>query len=410
MLKYWDLFGTPTTERQLKKQVQEFVAMVESCLNEPVLQHTIPCGVYFGKNPFSTEFVGPYTLLGNIKYTLPEKWEDRLSRMTSVEQDKKPQTTQYWYDAYFQDMDKKHESGQVTDSSHSDRKYALANFKKFVDLQAHVTTLGNGLLDKYDDNLQANKSIKRKTKISYMKTAKMFIRWCKLATDCDLVDVPLLEKKYRYVESNGTGRTRQAKKLLLWSEEDFQKALQLPEPYNCYCLLMLNCGFRHMDLSHLQQIDIDADDQRIVIQRQKLNKLETAPVISYKLWDATWQSLQDCKRTTGKLVFGSVHDAIKSWWKRSREDYGLEHRTLDYLRKTGASSIKPDGLSDMYLGECLSTTTQINYKFTDGDPCPELDRAIQQLGYKFGLAPEPPKTIELTPEVLAGLRKLGVRV
>jgi hypothetical protein len=121
--------------------------------------------------------------------------------------------------------------------------------------------------------------------------------------------------------------------------------------------------------------------------------------------DETYKSLQQCRRSTGKLVFGDVHDSLKSWWKRHTNG-----KRLDYIRKTGSTIIKTAGLADMYLGECLTTTTQIHYNFSDGEPCPDLDRAIQRLGFHFGLAPEPPKTIEATPEVLAILRQNGISV
>jgi len=37
------------------------------------------------------------------------------------------------------------------------------------------------------------------------------------------------------------------------------------------------------------------------------------------------------------------------------------------------------------MGESLDSTSDIHYSFEDGEPCPELDEAIQELGVKFGL-------------------------
>jgi integrase len=423
-LAYYDAFGVPLTERKLHRQIQQLVEVINDQLQQPTLQQKIDVNEFLLRNKefnqefvpadnvrvetLSTDQIGLWidpTYFGQLEYQLPNKWLDRIARMTPEATDKKPQTVQYWYDDYFRDMEKKHDSNQITDSTYADRKYALSSFKKFVDLQSHITTLGNGLLDKYDDSLQSNKQLKRKSKQSYMKTAKMFVRYCKLAVDCDLTEAPLLEKTYKYIDHQGTGRTRQQKKLLLWSKDDFDKALQLPEPYRCYCLLFLNCGFRHIDLSYLQHIDIDNANKRIVIQRHKLNKLDTAPVINYKLWDATWEALEECKRSTGKLVFGSVHDAFKQWWKRN----GIGMR-LDYLRKTGSTTVDQysNGISEMYTGDCLTTTARIHYSFNDGEVNPTLDKATDYLGNKFGLCEAPTKTVELTDEIIEALQKMGV--
>jgi len=422
VVEYWNAFGTPRSERSLQQSVIQFIELIQEQMKSPVLPERIRVKEFLNeRQEFDHEFnrideeqrilVEGHSFrliseLGSKPYLLPNKWQDRIARMTPIHQDKKPQTIQYWWDDYFADMTKKHESNQITDSTYADRKYALASFRKFLDLQAHVTTLGNGLLDQYNDTLQVNKQIKKKSKISYMKTAKMFVRYCKLAVECALTDCPLLEKKYKYVDPQGTGRTRQQKKLMLWTSGDFEKALALPEPYRCFCLLFLNCGFRHIDLSHLQHIDIDSDNRRIVIQRHKLNKLETAPVISYKLWDATWDALQANMRTTGSLVFGDVHDAFKSWWKDNARSIGR----LDYLRKTGSTIVAQydRGLDDFYLGECMTTTAKVHYSFNDGEPCEKLDRAIQYLGSKFGLSDAPGKTVELTPEIIEALQKMGI--
>jgi len=418
VVEYWNAFGVPRAEKQLQRSVSQFIDLIHEQMKLPVLPERIRVKEFLNEHQeFYHEFNKPidaaglwFTTLdfGTIDYQLPDKWQDRIARMTPIQQDKKPQTIQYWYDDYFADLQQRHEAGQITDSSFHDRKYALASFRKFIDLQAHVTTLGNGLLDQYDKELKTNRTLKKKSKISYMKTAKMFVRYCKLAVGSDLTDCPLLEKKYTYVDPQGTGRTRQQKKLLLWSPDDFAKAMALPEPYRCFCLLFLNCGFRHIDLSHLQHGDIDSANQRIVIQREKLNKLDTAPVVSYQLWEATWESLQECKRSTGSLVFGSVHDSLKTWWKRNRP----EKLRLDYLRKTGSTIIAQydRGLDSFYLGEALNETAKIHYSFTDGEPCPHLDKAIKHLGSKFGLCEAPGKTVELTPEIIEALKQLGVTV
>ena len=85
---------------------------------------------------------------------------------------------------------------------------------------------------------------------------------------------------------------------------------------------------------------------------------------------------------------------------------------MDYLRKTGSTIIAQydRGLDSFYLGEALNETAKIHYSFTDGEPCPHLDKAIKHLGSKFGLCEAPGKTVELTPEIIEALKQLGVTV
>lgn len=423
VIDYYDAFGTPRSESKLKQSINQFVELIQEQIKQPILPEKIRLKEFLDNNKtFDSEFnridqeqriqIDGYSFklssdIGTSKYQLPDKWQDRIDRLTPTIQDKKPQTIQFWFDDYLKTMNKKYESNQITKTTKDDRGYALSNFKKFVDLQSHITTLGNGFLDEYDHSLQINKKLKKKSKNDYMKTAKMFVRYCKLHFECDLNECNLLDKHYKYIDPQGTGRTRQQKKKMLWTKEQFAKALLLPEPYRCYCLLFLNCGFRHIDLSYLQQGDIDHDNQRIIIQRQKLNKLDTAPVINYKLWNMTYESLNECRRTVGNLVFGSVHDSFKSWWKRN----GLGIR-LDYLRKTGSTIVAEydRGLDDFYLGECCKNTAKIHYSFNDGEIMPILDRGLEYLGSKFGICDAPAKTVELTPEIIAGLKKMGIAV
>ena len=207
------------------------------------------------------------------------------------------------------------------------------------------------------------------------------------------------------------------KKEKLWSPEDFLKTLaELPDPYPCYLMLMMNCGFRHVDLAELRKVDLRNKEKRIVIQRHKLNQQETAPVISYKLWDKTHALLKKAISTDPVYVFrnsrgGSVEDSIKSWWK-DRPDHVAKGKTLDFIRKTGSTIVaKYDfHLDVMYLGECLTDTAKKHYSFIDGEPCPALDEAIQHLGSVFGFAQKTVRKVKLTPPVIEALTKAGIDV
>ncbi|MEZ5943216.1 MAG: tyrosine-type recombinase/integrase [Planctomycetaceae bacterium] len=191
----------------------------------------------------------------------------------------------------------------------------------------------------------------------------------------------------------------------------------LPEAYPCYVMLMLNCGFRHVDVSELQWSDLRLSEERLVIQRNKLNQQDTAPVVSYPLWDTTIELIERHKSDHEKFVFtnhagNQVEDSIKTWWGRNRDKYGLGEKRLDYVRKTGSTFVERRErlLDEIYLGESLSTTAKIHYSFNDGEPCKELDKAIAHLGAEFGFCEPPTKTIELTPELMEKLAAAGIEL
>ena len=411
VLTYWEKFGTPTTERQLKHQVTGFIAFLRECLNQPVLPELVPYSEFLRPREsyaeFRVEFVGRFSGLGLPDYSLPAKWQDRVDKMHSVATEKKPQTIHYWYEAYLSRMNEKVGSSIIKKSA-DNRRYTLSDFHKYCDTQQHITSLGDDFLKKYFSHVDKLK-VARKSKFQYFKSVRMFIRWCSRDPHCDLTEPTLLDSKdFVFREHDGTGRKRLEKKKLLWTPEEFNTPL--PDAYRCYLLMMLNCGFRHVDLDNLQHSDIDWQNGRIIIQRNKLNQLDTAPVISYKLWDSTLNALEQQKSDDPKYVFGNVGNKIQCWWKDNRESHGLKGKRLDYLRKTGATAVDEYelGLSDFYLGESLSRTSQIHYSFTDGEPNAKLDRAIQYLGAKFGQASQPTQTIELTGEVITALKKLNV--
>ncbi len=417
VLAYWDAFGLPAAEANLCKQVQKYVDFVKEQFNEPQLKRDIPIGgILFSNREFSKEF--NQCFLGTIHCKLPDKWLDRISRMTPAIQEKTPQTIGFWIEAYLQRTSER-VGRTITQKTAKNRRHKLSHFKKYADQQAHISTINDGYLTRYhaaiDDLL-----LERASKEGYFNTFKMFIRWASQDSACDLtMPINLDSKEFAFRELKGTGRKREQKKKLLWSKEDIAKALLLPSPFNCYLLLMLNCGFRHVDISHLRKTDLDFDAGRLNIQRQKLNQLDKAPVINYKLWKSTIDALTECidddeqyEYAFKNNVGGQVENSIINFWKRYRDKYGLAEKRLDFIRKTGSTIIKKFdlGLATFYLGEVLSTTESIHYSFIDGEPLAQLDKATDHLGAEFGLAEQPKKTIELTEDVVQGLKKLGIPV
>lgn len=430
--RYWEQFGLPTQESKLARQVDEFLEWIQEGLNQPELPPQMPIGEFSSgkKRPeFLAEFVQGFTSLGiSAQCQLPDKWRERLDRLTEKKHVKEPQTIGHWLDKYVDRVEKR--GGKyIRETTADDRDFKLRHFKKHRDMQAHVTSIDGTFVEEYHAALEDAKTqptkhggrtvrdLSRSSKEGYWKAFCMFVRWASAQQTCELSLPAYLDSNERsFREPKGTGRTRQAKKSMLWSVEEFKAALgELPSPYDCFVLLMLNCGFRHVDLSELRHVDLQLGESRIVIQRNKLNQQETAPVVSYKLWDKTLTAIKATMSSDPEFVFtnevgGQVENSIKVWWKRHKAKYG--GKRLDYLRKTGSTMIaKIDpNLDELYLGESLKTTTRIHYSFNDGEPCQAFDDALQAVGAQFGLAEQPAKAVILTPEMIKTLQAAGFAV
>jgi integrase len=422
--QWYDAFGVPVSEAKLADQVSAFLPWLAECLKGDLsTPYQLPIGGFTTstkRTEFSNEFVDPegtgYTSIGSHIYELPAKWIDRIDRATATVLDKEPQTIGYWFDKYLTKVETRVGKFIVAKTS-QDRKYKLVHFSKYCDKLAHITTIDSDYLEAYHTALD-DAPFDKSSKEGYFKAFRMFVRKSAQAKGCDLQPPANLESRdFKFREPKGTGRKRQAKKQLLWTVEEFTNAIKtLPQPYSCYLMMMMNCGFRHVDIANLRHVDVDLKAARITIQRNKLNQQDTAPVVSYPLWKKTIELLRKAKSSDKEFVFrnmrgGDVENAIKCWWKDHHEDYAKGKR-LDFIRKTGSTIVArhDPNLDEMYLGESLKTTTKVFYSFNDGEPCQALDDAIGVLGSLFGFCEAPVKRVTLTAEMLAKLKKAGIDI
>jgi len=424
--RYWQQFGLPTEESKTARQVDEFLVWIEDWLEQPVLPSPMPVFAFCNskkRKDFYAEFVGDsFTLFGtNVQYCLPAKWEDRLDRLTAKRHVKEPQTIGYWLDKYIERVRKR--GGKfIRKRTASDRDFKLRHFKKYADMSAHVTSVDEPFVEAYHgilDTAQRKnaKELSRDSKEGYFKAFRMFVRWAASQSSCEMkLPANLDNREQSFREAKGTGRIRQTKKSMLWTAEEFKTAIAiLPSPYDCFALLMMNCGFRHVDISELRHDDLQLDAGRIVIQRNKLNQQHTAPVVSYKLWEPTITAIRRAMSDHQEYVFTNdrglqVENSIKVWWKRHKHKYG--GKRLDYIRKTGSTLIAQfdRNLDELYLGESLGTTARIHYSFNDGEPCEALDKGLAALGSRFGLSEGPAKSVMLTDEMVEALQAAGIEI
>ncbi len=233
-LSYYENFGTVPSETKLHAEIKAFVDYVKDLLSQPKLTMIVPLNGFERKHEFFEEFfTGNTGAIGTDEYRLPNKWQDRISRMTPIGTEKKPQTIGYWLDAYKERLAERAKNNFIVEESATGRGYKLAHFKKYADLQAHVSTITNEYLTKYHTEIQSTE-LARESKQGYWDAFKMMVRWASSETSCDLEKPSKLDSKseWKFTDPVGTGRKRMAKKKLLWTPDEFQLALVLPSPYN----------------------------------------------------------------------------------------------------------------------------------------------------------------------------------
>jgi integrase len=431
--EWYDHFGTPTDEAKLSKYVAEFLLWIEEQLKQPELPYTMPV-MSFTSNTKRPEFLNEFALapgafgFGIKEFRLSSKWRERIRQLDdSPRSTKLPQTIEFWIEQYLIRV-KSRGRGTTTIGTAKDRIVRLGKYKKMSDTSKHVRTITNTAIEKYHDDLD-KLSLSKASKEGYFSAFRMFVRWASRSEGCELYgNAPenLDSKEFSFREPQGTGRKRLAKKKLLWEPEDFQAVLQnVPQPHRAYLVTMLNCGFRSTDLNALRKDDLDLKNGRITIQREKMNQNETSPVVSYPLWPITVTLIEEAMsddpvfvfagRRGGRLVVHKfvddepkTYDNLSLYWNRHRQEFGLAEKRMDYIRKTGATEIQRinRGIETLYLGETLDEVAKINYSFTDGDPCPDLDEAIQELGVRFGLVKETRKrSVKMSSDVLSKLER-----
>ena len=172
-----------------------------------------------------------------------------------------------------------------------------------------------------------------------------------------------------------------------------------------HVLLMLNCGYRGMDIATLRETEVL--DGRIIRKRHKTKGLKHTPTVNYKLWDETrrllnrWKSGTDTVLLTksgGLWVYSELieqqdgshktkqSDNIATNFKRIvRKGLGID-RPYSLLRKTGASKLDEHAefgrYAEHYLGEKPDSVAKKHYITPSQD---RFDAAITWLGKQFGV-------------------------
>lgn len=204
------------------------------------------------------------------------------------------------------------------------------------------------------------------------------------------------------------------KKEHLWTRKDFHAALNYLNPrWQCYLLLMLNCGFYSTDISNLTFDKINLKDGRIVTRREKTKRSKNPPVVNYKLWNRTTELIEETMEQSGDNVFLSKtgtplvvsrinmdvsglaketnYNTLTRQWgrmKKKRNSKLPQKLQLRHLRHTGSTTLKSKKefgyLDILYLADCFTSIPDKHYNAWDGEVFEPLDEAITWLGEQFG--------------------------
>lgn len=209
----------------------------------------------------------------------------------------------------------------------------------------------------------------------------------------------------RPIKSRDFSFPKPQKKVEVWTPEEVKNLLAtMPERFQLFVLLMLNCGMYSGDISNLTPSEVDWKNGRIIRRRSKTQHLgDKTPVVDYPLWASTFALLKKYGNRTGERLLVNrrglslVQQCYKGNGKMKNQDTiaDIYRRTapaprkqLKSLRKTGASLLDSHDIYmscvEHYLSHAAKSVTDRSYRNYSQE---RFDRAITWLGEQFGLKP-----------------------
>ncbi|MBN72408.1 MAG: hypothetical protein CME32_24390 [Gimesia sp.] len=419
---WFDSHGAATTtEKRIAAQVDKFLVWIYEELQQPELCDSLPFMAFTTSNKnkeFYAEFIknqSGYTLFGTLQYDLPAKWLERLFKDQTVADSKRlPQTVGYWAEDFLKLKGAKAQSGQLSKKTLMDSREKLLKFRRWIGDDSLVVDITTETLKNYYVFLLGQSF---NNKGNYFNYAKSFIRYCWREDACKLENLPknIDDRNLSFRAAQTKKKKHEKKRDKLWTKAEFKKIFDkknpLPQRYQCYLMLMLNCGFTQIDLEYLTRDEVDLEAGRIIRIRTKAENYDNPPIVNYKLWPKTLELLKlemkRCKRPDRALcgyqqariineriiedsegkVITRRNDNLSRNWQDIRKEYGFDGKLLMYIRKTGSTNISmqySERLEQMYLGQTHVTVSDKHYNIVEGEPHPLLDEAVAWLGKQFG--------------------------
>ena len=429
-LDWYGRFGTPKDEEDLHAEIAKLVTDLEATyasedplppvfdrlpdgvtISEKELILTFCSGGIAGSDGVPTSFDKRF---GSLGWSPPGVWQERIRQLGTLasHQRKQPQTVEHQVQRFLDFKETQVRGGVLKARTWGTLAERLPIFVNWIKPGTHVGTInGTTITEFYKWLLQQSWGQERRKGI--FTTARQWIRWAWRQDDVELENLPKNIDSREFVfltHLDETGVAKKTRTELLWTLDEFRQTLEIvPEEFQLYLLLMLNCGFTSIDVETLLKSEVRLKEGRIVRQRTKTRRHEHPPVVSYKLWPRTARLLKSqlsshpilalTNRAGNPLSVSKliVKNGItrESVWSTLRRRYGnmkktkpqLPDKQMKYLRKTGSSKLRGDrrffSLDSMYLGHSWVTIADKHYNTFDGQPYAPLDEAIEWLGKEF---------------------------
>jgi integrase len=328
-------------------------------------------------------------------------WEDRLSRRGA---DSTPhrETIGEAIAEFLSRKKSQSEGEQISIGRAANLQQHLKHVESFFGSTAPVNSLDEAAIEKFHSHLLAEIG-QKKSKPSYaanrFNSFKQFVFWAwKLHK---LSDIPRNLLKSSDLQIKVT-----TSKIQTFSVEEFQNLIAAPttDRTRLYLLLMLNCGMTSKDVSDLAPAEIDWKNRTITRKRSKTKSHSNVPVVTYPLWNETFQLLKKLKSDDkNHVLMGAkglplVGDKLSADWVRGNKNairlaYNRVVKRLKIanplppttIRKTGASMLADSeygSLAPLYLGHAPRSIADKHYSQT---PTKTFGDAIRWLGDQFGI-------------------------
>lgn len=429
--EWYERFGTPEDEDDMRAEIAETLTRFETAFQSddplPFVGSCLPDCVTLPEKEFVFAFcsgcgiLGPNDVgnlfdkrFGSLGWSPPDAWQERIRQLRALasHERKLPQTVKYQVKRFLDFKEAQVRGGVLKARTWGTLAERLPFFIDWIKPGTHVSTInGNTLTGFYEWLLKQPWGHQRRKNI--FNTSRQWIRWAWRQDDVELEHLPKLIDSREFVFLTHIDKTGVAKKTrteLLWTPDEFHDTLELvPEDFQLYLLLMLNCGFTNIDVGELLKSEVRLEEGRIVRQRTKTRRHEHPPVVNYELWPRTarllrsqWSDHETLALTNlagsplcvSKLVVKNDTTQETVWSSLGRR-FGtmkkakpnMPDKQMRFLRKTGSTKLKSDRqfrtLDTLYLGHSWTTVADKHYNAFDGEPYTPLDEAIKWLGTEF---------------------------
>lgn len=443
--EWYDRFGTPVNDADeridedgiraevfnLKERLELELAEAEEL--SPIPDH-LPNGDSLARKQFLFSFdgrgeVGPGyqsnpldPRFGALGWELPDGWQERLRQLAALKShhQKQPQTVGYQVQRFLDFKEKQVHAGVITARTWGTLAERLPYFLEWIKKGTHVSTIDGTTLTGFYEWVLSQPAWGHQRSKGVFNTARQWIRWAWRQDDVELAQLPrnIDSREFVFLPHLGkTGVNRRTRTERLWTPSEFKQTLELvPEDFQLFLLLMLNCGFTNSDVAALLKSEVQLEEGRVVRQRSKTRRHSHPPIVNYKLWPRTIELLRQhwsehpefaltnqrgnplgvskLKKVSGQTretiwtSIGRRYGQMKSAKPQKKEKPQLPDKQLKFLRKTGSSHLRGNtafmSLDSLYLGHSWITVADKHYNAFDGKPYVPLDEAIDWLGREFG--------------------------